>query len=83
MVEPYLPSGGVEEEEEEDDFEDVELVMRQLAAMKRVRPRESVCLSDPSLSVSASACSFWADTLSRQNCAFPPDNLISPVLPDV
>ncbi|XP_046896305.1 E3 ubiquitin-protein ligase CBL-C [Hypomesus transpacificus] len=36
LVEPYLPSGGVEEEEEEDDFEDVELVMRQLAAMKRM-----------------------------------------------
>ncbi|XP_062311425.1 E3 ubiquitin-protein ligase CBL-C isoform X2 [Osmerus eperlanus] len=39
LVEPYLPSGGVEEEEEEeeeDHLEDVELVMRQLAAMKRV-----------------------------------------------
>ncbi len=46
LVEPYLPvrdrrAGGKEEEEEddddEDDHEDVELVMKQLACMKKVR----------------------------------------------
>lgn len=46
LVEPYLPArdrgaGGNEEEEEdedeEDDHEDVELVMKKLACMKKVR----------------------------------------------
>ncbi|KAJ8005260.1 hypothetical protein DPEC_G00144790 [Dallia pectoralis] len=54
LVEPYMPASEIEDEEDEDDdddLEDVQLVMEQLASMKRTVPEEyqisSTCLVPP------------------------------------